>query len=146
MKIGESITFFEKERKQPMAHVICGQQLEKLFEAARDDTDLLGMISDCMKSLEEYHRAIFEMETWLKLYSHKNLSREDYQVRITESDNRRTICHNAVLASVNILNRIAAQYDVSPIYDGEISEKHPYRREVADAVLYYIDSVIVNRA
>ena len=121
------------------------EQLGKLFSAAHDDAELLKLISDCVNSFEEYHRAIFDMESWLKLYNSKNLTQEDYQYQMIELSKRRTNSHNAVLASVNILNRVAAQHGLPPVYDGEVSEKQPYRREVADAVLGYIENVIRKR-
>ena len=65
---------------------------------------------------------------------------------ITRLDKTRTINHNALLTRVNILNRIAAEVNLPPFYDGIISEERPYRREVANAVLDYVQKIIVERA
>ena len=128
-----------------MSQTISKEDLYKLFEIAFDDSELLSMIEDCLKTFEEYHQAIYEMETWVKLYNHNNVQQKEYQEKVSEMDSRRRNCHNAVLASVNILNRIATQFNIDLIYNGTVSEDTPYRREVADAVLGYVESVVAER-
>ena len=128
-----------------MKHELNEENLNNLIETARDDKEMLDMMSDIFKGFEEYHRAIFEMETWMKLYNHKNMPGDEYQVTVAEMDRSRTSCHNAVLVSINILNRMAAQLNVPAVYNGTISEEQPYRREVADAVLGYVEIIIRGR-
>ena len=96
-----------------------------MITAAHDDPELLGMISDCLRSFEEYHRTIFEMEIWLKLYDYNNLHREDYQDKLATLDKSRTIRHATVLDPVNILYRMAVNHSILSIYDGEVSKEHP---------------------
>ena len=60
-------------------------------------------------------------------------------------DNTRTACHNVVLDSINILNRLAEQHGIPSIYDGNVVREQPYRREVADAVLGYVEKTIQER-
>jgi hypothetical protein len=60
-------------------------------------------------------------------------------------DRKRTSCHNAVLANVSMLNRMAAMAGLPPVYEGVISEDQPYRRQVADAVLEYVHKIIQDR-
>ncbi|MCL2634083.1 MAG: DUF3232 domain-containing protein [Oscillospiraceae bacterium] len=128
-----------------MTHTLSKDNLAELFKAVKNEPMALGMITKCMDSFGQYHKAIFEMETWLKLYNYDNMSREDYQDKMKELDNRRTTCHNSVLDSVNILNRIAAKYSIPIIYEGEVSREQPYRREVANAVLAYVEGIILER-
>ena len=64
---------------------------------------------------------------------------------VTELDKHRTMQHDSLLTGVNILNRMAAMKGLDPIYSGTISKERPYRREVANAVLDYLQSVITNR-
>ncbi len=61
-------------------------------------------------------------------------------------DKARTRAHNAVLANVKLLNRLAENAGLAPVYEGTVSQERPYRREVADAVMAYIASVIEDRA
>ena len=57
----------------------------------------------------------------------------------------RTYNLNAVIAQVNLLNRMAEEASLPPFYDGVVSEERPYRRELADAVLAFINDVIIQR-
>lgn len=119
--------------------------LEKLVAAYGDDPEVLEMIGDCIRDFSAYHAAIVEMETWLKLYNYDNTDRTTYQDKKVSLDKARTVCHNAVLGRVNVLNRMAAQTGLEPVYDGTVSEERPYRRQVANAVLAYLEDVIRNR-
>lgn len=119
--------------------------LEKLMTACGDDPETLEIIGDCIKDFSAYHAAIVEMETWLKLHNYGNTDRAAYQDRKVSLDKARTVCHNAVLGRVSILNRMAAQAGLEPVYDGTVSEERPYRRQVANAVLAYLEDVIQRR-
>ena len=121
------------------------ETLEKIIFNYSDDKELLDMVYDAIKSFEEYHSAIYEMESRMKVYSYKNMSKEDYQDMVSTLDNRRTMLHNTVLTSVNVLNRMAVKLELPPVYDGIVSEERPYRREVANAVLSYVEEVIAKR-
>ena len=81
----------------------------------------------------------------MKIYSYKSVDKEEYQSKVTEMDRRRTMCHNSVLSSVNILNRLATKENLPLVYEGTVSNERPYRRDVANAVLEYVDNVIINR-
>ena len=70
---------------------------------------------------------------------------DEYKTMVEEMDRRRTRMHNSVLASVNILNRLAASQNLAPVYAGIVSEEKPYRRDVANAVLAYVEEAIKNR-
>lgn len=61
------------------------------------------------------------------------------------NDKTRTIKHNALLTQVNMLNGIAAKENLPPFYEGGVSEERPYRREVANTILDYIQKIIVER-
>ena len=128
-----------------MANIFNVEALEKLIRIHRDDKETLDMIYDIFKSFEEYHSRIINMEMKIKLYSTEVLEREEYQSMVTELDKSRTIQHDSLLTGVNVLNRLAAMKNIEPIYDGTVSKERPYRREVANAVLDFLQSVIENR-
>ena len=121
------------------------ETLHKLIENYHDDADALKMIKESLTMFEEYHAAIYGMETKLFFYSHGMTKGDDYQKTVEELDRTRTTRHNAVLVHVNILNRMAKQLGLPPFYDGVVSEERPYRREVANAVLEYVEGIIQNR-
>ena len=126
-------------------NTINAETILKLSSLYAEDTEFLDILYSSLKSFEEYHSVIFNMETWMKVFSYKSVDKEEYQSKVTEMDRRRTMCHNSVLSSVNILNRLAAKEDLPLVYDGVVSEERPYRREVANAVLEYIENVVKNR-
>lgn len=122
------------------------ETIQKLFVAFRDDQETLETIESALMTFESYHRAIYELEVKRRLYSGGAMEGEAYREMITRLDKTRTINHNALLTQVNILNRIAAEVNLPPFYEGVVSEERPYRREVANAVLDYVQQVILNRS
>lgn len=122
------------------------ETINALIQMYADDEDGYDLISGALKSFCEYHVAIYEMETAKTLLSAKGEDPEKYRQSIQSLDRARTVCHNAVLANVNILNRMAENAKLPLVYEGVVSEVHPYRREVADAVLNYIRNIILERA
>lgn len=118
--------------------------LEKLIEIYRGDQEELDFIFECLDSFERYHRAVFDDQFVRIVYSGAD-ERSDYAERRVEADMKRTRCHNAVIMNVGILNRMAAEKGLDPVYDGVVSEDRPFRREVADAVFGYLDSVFAHR-
>ena len=118
--------------------------LKEFVYLAGDDKELLDMIYDALISFERYHGAIYDMETKKKLYRYAMDSLE-YRKMENELDKLRTSCHNAVIANVSMLNRMAEQKGIPPIYDGVVSEERPYRRELADEILAYVAEIINER-
>lgn len=120
--------------------------LNELIVHFKDDEDDIAMIVSAIESFEDYHRAIYRLELTRRLFSCKAIDADTYRTDTVERDRSRTVNHNAVLAQVNYLNRLAAEAGLQPIYDGIVSEDRPYRREVANAVLDFVQEVILNRA
>lgn len=85
------------------------------------------------------------METRKVILSASEADAEVYRSEVAALDRNRTVKHNTVLTFVNILNRMAAAEGLAPVYDGKVSEDKPFRRQVADAVLAYAQTVIENR-
>lgn len=121
------------------------ETLQKLFIAFRDDQETLEEMESALMIFESYHRAIYELEIKRRLYSGGAVEGDAYREMLTRLDKTRTINHNALLSQVNILNRIAAEVNLPPFYDGIVSEERPFRREVANAVLDYVRGIIVER-
>ena len=119
--------------------------LQRLIDAIKDDTKQTNLLLLCLQSFEEYHHSIFEMETKLKIFSYDNMDRREYQDMRKSLDLSRTLKHNAVLKNLVIINRLAERAGTPPVYDGVVSEDHPYRREAADAVMAYIEGIINDR-
>lgn len=128
-----------------MESKLSAENLQSLIYASREDIELLHFIMDCLKSFEAYHQAIFEMEAWAKVYNYGVLEREEYQDKLTTMDRTRSACHNAMLSKISMLNRMAERAGVGLIYEGTVSEDMPYRRQVADEVLSFVESMVSKR-
>ena len=120
--------------------------LNKLIVHFKDDADDIAMIVSAIESFEDYHRAIYKLELTRRLFSCKAIDTDTYRADTVERDRSRTLNHNAVLAQVNYLNRLAAEAGLQPVYEGIVSEDRPYRGEVANAVLDFVQEVILDRA
>lgn len=121
------------------------EALNQLISHYQDDTDTMELISDTFDAFERYHAAIIKMETEKVILSHGNVDSNVWQERISALDQARTRAHNEVLMDIRILNRLAEGEGLQPIYAGMVSEEYPYRREVADAVMAYLSSLIDDR-
>ena len=118
--------------------------LDNLIQACKADSELLEIIQDALRSFEEYHTAIYSMEIRKQLLV-GTVDALQYQEEIGEMDRRRTGCHNAVISNISLLNRLAEQAGLPPVYEGVISREQPYRRQIADAVLDYVRDIILAR-
>ena len=119
--------------------------LEKLISIYKDNTEMLKIISEQLESFEKYHSAIYFMESKLKVFTTEAVGTDEYQDAVKEMDKKRTRCHNDVIMAVSMFNRMAEKEGIAPFYDGEVSEERPYRRQIANAVLSYVEEIIEKR-
>ena len=97
--------------------------------------------SDCF----HYHQAIYRLEITRRPNACGALDGSDYREQFLSRDATRTRNHDALLAQVNMLNRLADEAGLPPFYDGEVSEDQPIRRQVADAILEFVRQVVLER-
>jgi hypothetical protein len=128
-----------------MENAITKEIIETLIAAVQGDEGALESIEDSLGRFERYHSAVYELETWLMLHDAQNTPREVYQSRREELDRARSSAHNALPASVNMLNRLAHLCGLPPVYAGDVSETQPAPHQVADAALAYVSEVIAAR-
>lgn len=124
---------------------INNETLNGLIRHFRDDRDDLDTIVKAIELFESYHEAIYRLEITRRLFSCAAIDPEVYRAENVRRDRTRTVNHNAVIAQVNLLNRMAAEANLPPLYDGVVSEEKPYRRQLANAVLDFVGDVIANR-
>ncbi|MFY9378515.1 MAG: DUF3232 domain-containing protein [Peptococcia bacterium] len=125
--------------------MICADSIQELISKNREDAEMLKLIENCLMSFYDYHTRIFKMEIWLKLHDYRNTSKEDFQTTYTELDKSRSICHNALIKNLSILNRLCQQHHLPLVYGGVVSEERPHRIEIADAVLSYVEEIVKQR-
>ena len=119
--------------------------LTALISAYAADGDMTGVIVDALESFEKYHQAIYTLEIQRELYLRGAMDSDTYRERIPQLDQVRTSRHNAVISNVRLLNRLAEQNGLEPFYGGVVSEEHPYRTQLADAVLLFVREIIAER-
>lgn len=129
-----------------MENKINKSSIEQLISRYADDKEMLDIIFNALSDFEDYHRRIYEMETKLKVYTPKSMNPEDYRDMRETLDRSRSSQHNMVIMNVGMLNRFAESENIPLIYEGIVSEERPYRRELANAVLAYVEEIIKNRA
>lgn len=84
-----------------------------------------------MTSFSDYVTSIYNMEVLIPIQRHR-LEGEDLREYISNLDKRRKSCHNAAIASINMINRLAKAVGAEPLYEGgEIDAKNPTDRRIA---------------
>lgn len=126
----------------PEGYTMNRKTIQALIENVHTDPDLLEAVQDALLSFEDYHRSIYSMEIRKRLLFPDAPQHRD---EIMAMDQNRTLNHNSVLANVRMLNRMAQMAGLPPVYDGIVSEEQPFRREVADAVLAFVQEIILER-
>lgn len=118
--------------------------INRLIQIFENDTMVMDTIRNTIMEFEEYHYAIYKMEHFIR-FREKDMDAEEYRDKMTELDGNRTRKHNSIITGMKIMNRLAEQQNLAPVYDGVVSEERPYRREVANAVLEYVEQIIKSR-
>ena len=120
------------------------ETINRLIQIYENDSMVIETIRNTIMEFEEYHYAIFEMEHFMR-FRDRDMDASEYRDKVTELDSSRTRKHNSILTGIKIMNRLAEKHNLEPVYDGVVSEERPYRREVANAVLEYVEQVIKDR-
>lgn len=124
---------------------INGQSLRSLMAEATQNETQAHFVAGAVQSFMDYYNAIYTMEAWLMTDPARQMDAEEYRDAFQQQDQRRRAAHQRVLSNLTVLNRMADQRKLPPIYDGQISEEKPYRREAADAVLAFVHQIVANR-
>ena len=119
--------------------------IKALLSKHADDRELVELIVDSLESFENYHKSIYSLEIQRELFACGVMDSETYREKIPFLDQIRTSAHNSVISNVKILNRLAEQSGLKPFYDDTVSEKKPYRTELADAIMEFVSVLIDER-
>ena len=122
------------------------KSIEAIIAMYKTDKVKLDFVKSLLDSFEAYHKAVFDDQMFLVIYGGGALPADDYRDKRTEVDKTRSIYHDSLITNVGILNRLAEKAKVPPVYDGEVSQKQPYRRMLANSVFEYVEYIINNRS
>ncbi|MFW6024854.1 MAG: DUF3232 domain-containing protein [Candidatus Woesearchaeota archaeon] len=99
------------------------EKFNKLIDSIKETkdefmSDDLDMVNDCIKDCATYIERVVAMEAAIKVLRFR-LEPEKYRSKIADLDRARKDAHNALIASINAVNRMTTYYNVEPIYNGE---------------------------
>ncbi len=111
---------------------------EILSLTAVSDEDEKELIEKMICAAGDYARAVVIHRT--RVMNIAGSTGDDLRSRVTAADRDRTSAHNALIAYVDIVNRLCAFHDVTPIYTGSSA-----RREYGDFAIALTDEIFANR-
>jgi len=99
---------------------------------AKDDT---GVIKDACKDFIQYVYEVSDGENDL------NTAVDADRSKISNYDSKRHTAHENAISSASMLNRLASEYGLDPVYTGDISQRH----QVADFCLEFVCFLFTGR-
>ncbi len=127
-------------------HAISLQSFARLAEKCKDNREDLELMQSILDVMADYHRAIIRESACYLLFSQAPGDQRPFLDEHQRYDQARTSAHNLLLQNVRILNKLAQLHGLPALYTGEISERQPFRRQVADAALGLLQEMIASRA
>ena len=118
----------------------------ELADKCKNNCEDLELISSIIESIVEYHRTIIRESLSYDILSPIFQDQRNYEEEKQMCDKARSSAHNFMLQNIVILNNLAKVHNLPVLYEGEISEKPPFRRYVADATLKLLVEIIENRS
>ena len=104
---------------------------------AQDDLDL---VKGLMESFHSYVHAVVEGETDL-LIKGSSLEGQEYRDAVSRYDQNRHASHENAIINVRVLNRLASEYNLSPVFTGDDTQ----RRQIAEFCLELDQYLFRNR-
>lgn len=94
------------------------EKIRALMTACKDDPDDLDFITSRVDKFREYVNHIAFMEIQMDRMRINDITGAEWRDKVQDLDKGRRICHDAAIAAVNQLNRLAEAEGVDPIYTG----------------------------
>ena len=121
----------------------------KLVDMIAEDKEngdfYLKALESCLADFDSYVTSIYNMEVLIPIQRHR-LEGDELRAYITNLDGRRKACHNAAIASINMINRIAKAVGAEPLYDREIDRDNLVdRRQAANFCAKFVMAIIYDQ-
>lgn len=108
--------------------------------AAESNAEDAAYLTKGLLSFSKYAAAIYDLEVYMLMNgSDANL---DEQKRL---DDKRSHAHESVISHLEGLHGLCGMYNIPPVYSGTLLRGYPFRVEIADAVLAYVNDVLEKR-
>ena len=119
----------------------------KLADPQRETAKKL--VTDFLNSCNDYVTAVYNMETSIQVARFR-LDDNEYRETIMRLDRHRKTCHNCLVNSVNIINRIADMVNCEHVLETKDVEERQNRRNCGnlaiEVVKAYFDARIITYA
>jgi len=110
------------------------EKYNALVEKAAADEEMgdvyLGALENCLASFSDYIMSIYNMEYLIPIMRYR-LDGEELRDYISGLDTRRRACHNAAIASINMLHRLANAVGAEPLTEETFDGDNPVQRRAA---------------
>lgn len=128
-----------------MNYTISPDSINWLIEACKNESDDLKIVFDVLLGFENYHQAVIRETGFHKVFLSKGAVSQELQESYGQYDKSRSIAHNGAIVYLQMLIGLSVFYKTPQIYAGPISEDHPHRRDIGDAILQYLHELAESR-
>lgn len=128
-----------------MKYSISKDSINQLIEVCNDKRVDLEIVFDALCSFENYHQAVIRETGFHKVFLSNGAVSQDLQEGYSQYDKSRSIAHNAAIVYLQLLNGLSVFYKTPQIYAGSVSEEHPHRRDIGDAIIGYLHELAESR-
>lgn len=129
-----------KERTAILFDYNAYQSLVDQIQKDEDKVELMEMLHDSMKSCCDYVSSVDAMELAMPRLA-VNYEGADFCERVEQYDRTRRIAHEAAIASVSCMNRMANTFGTGSLYLGAMDD----RIQIADFCVDVVSCVFANR-
>lgn len=108
----------------------------KLIEACGDDEDLLAFVTEGADKFEGYVHEVYVTDIRRPAYR-KMYEGDALRAELTRLDESRHVAHEAAIASIKQLNRLADNLHVPILYEGDLANRY----QIADFCMAFVKEV-----
>lgn len=113
----------------------------RLLAAYSDDEEMLEEIAEYIDRFPAYIHKVYTMELRKEIYR-MTLEGADYREAFERIDHERHNAHELAISAITILNRLAEQANVPPLFEGDLGK----RQEVAEFCMAFVREVFAARS
>lgn len=123
------------------------------FLAATESNPQIGSmcrngIKNMFDSVIYYVNIVYNMETRMQIAEFRGIECDKYRAWVSDMDRSRCNAHNAheaVIANVTMLNKMAEELGIEPVFDGDIKDRNAVGDFCGALVFEYFDNRTQNR-
>ena len=106
-------------------------------EIINTNNDYSSKVNSFIDNIFSYAAFIMKEQNMIALAKVEAYDTQDYQDRIKKIDNSRKIKHDAAIAALSVLNRMADNLNLEKVYNGPIDYNNETRGDIAHCIIEY---------